>query len=544
MRNLLSLAPALLAIGCTGGPDPYREPPILKVTSPQRALVQQGAGQITVTGTVEPNADGTPVEKVLVNNVQANLNGDGTWQATIQVPEGATLIETVARDQAGGQAFDTRAVHAGQIRNVGRNIDNAITASLSTTAFGKISAAAGPIIKGLDIGAMIQPLNPMQHSGDENGEDCLFERVFINDIKFTNIDISLIPKQGGLTFRAQIDKLDVPGYARYAVACISGQTNLRVTADRVVVSGTLLVSPDGMRGFKTDLVDQNVSLTNFKFAASGIPGTIIDMIGMDRAIQGIVAKGAELAMEPMMNSALGGLAGPKQLEALGRTITMQVAPSDIFFDPSGAMVTMDMSLLIGGAENAQYVYTDNGIPAMNPGQGFQLGLADDLANEMMAQAKAMGLLNLSMPAAGGTFDATSIEMTLPPMISANPADGSMKVVLGDMIVTYTASGTPVAKAAMSAVVDLKIKPAANGYAVALELGEPTIKFTVLDDIENITRLDDADLAKASEVSLKAQIHHISALLVNIPLPTLAGLQMRNLSVGSDNGYVMVKGSFD
>ena len=33
-------------------------------------------------------------------------------------------------------------------------------------------------------------------------------------------------------------------------------------------------------------------------------------------------------------------------------------------------------------------------------------------------------------------------------------------------------------------------------------------------------------------------------LVSIPLPEVAGLQMRNLSVGSDDGYVMVKGQFE
>ena len=412
---------------------------------------------------------------------------------------------------------------------------------MSTQAFEKISAAAGPMIKGMNIGAMLAPMQPMQHSGDSGGEDCLFERVFINDVKFSDISISLIPTTGGMSFRAEIKGLDVPGYTRYAVACLSGQTNIRVTADDVVVSGTLLVSPNGMQGFKTDLIDQTVSLTNFQFNASGIPGTMIDMRS---AIQYVVAKGAELAMEPMMNSALGGLAGPKTLDVLGHPLTVEVSPSDISFDTSGALVTMDMSMLIGGAEKAQYVYVQNGTPTMDPGNGFQLGLADDLANEMMSEAKGIGLLNLEMPAAGGTFDSTSIEMTLPPMISADPTDGSMRVFLGDMMATYKQKGQPVAKAAINAKLDLKIKTAGNGYAVALELGQPVIQFNVLDDIANETRLTNTDLAAASEACLNAQIAHISALLVNIPLPSIAGLQMRNLTVGSDNGYVMVKGTFE
>jgi len=199
-------------------------------------------------------------------------------------------------------------------------------------------------------------------------------------------------------------------------------------------------------------------------------------------------------------------------------------------------------MLIAGSESSPgFIYTSNGVPAMDPGNGMVLGLADDLANEVMAEASAIGLLNLSMPAAGGTFDNSAIQMTLPPMISADPADGKMKVILGDMIATYTSGGQPVAKAAINASVELKIEPASNGYGVALQLGTPTIHATVLDDIANVSRFSDADLAHATEASLGAQIAAISKLLTGIPLPAVAGVQMRNLSVGSDDGYVMMKG---
>jgi len=544
MRNLLTtIAPALLIAACTGGPGELKDPPILRVTSPERALVKDGSGDVVVAGTVQPNADGIPVSKVTVNNVAANVNPDGSFQATIQIQDGASFIETVALDEDGGKAVDTRAVHAGAIRNASDNVDNAMTASMSTGAFGKISAAAGPIIKGMKIADMLAPMQPMQHSGDEAGPDCLYERVYVNDVKFSDVQIQLIPKNGGIAFRFQVDGLDVPGRADYAVACLDGSTNVRVTATRVVVAGTLLVSPNGMKGFTTDLVDQDVTLTGLNVQASGIPGTIMGMISWDGWIASIIGKGAELAMEPMMNSALGGLAGPKELDVLGKTLRMEVSPTDISFTDEGALVTMTMGMGISGAEAAKYVYVPNGAPTMDPGNGFQLGLADDLANGMMSQAKELGLLNLEMPANGGTFDSTAISMTLPPMINAS-ADGKMQVILGDMMATFKAGNTPVAKAAVNAKMALEVKPAGNGFAVALELGKPELTFNILDDIANETRLSNADLETAAAGCIEAQIAHISALLVNIPLPSIAGLQMRNLSVGSDNGYVMVKGNFE
>ena len=53
-----------------------------------------------------------------------------------------------------------------------------------------------------------------------------------------------------------------------------------------------------------------------------------------------------------------------------------------------------------------------------------------------------------------------------------------------------------------------------------------------------------DRREATEVCLAAQIDAISKLLVAIPMPSVAGLQMKNVSLGADDGYVMLKGEID
>jgi hypothetical protein len=556
MPSLLTTVLALGILGLIGActaPEPLPEPPVLQVTSPQRSLVQEGLGQIRVAGTVAPNLDGTPVEKVLVNNIQATLEADGSFHALIDVPAGATLIHTVARDAAGTEAYDTRAVHAGELRAAGTNVERAVAASMSAGAFAKISAAAGPIIEGLDIGAMLAPRQPMirvDDPADLADEDCGFARGYIDDLNFTNIELSLVPKQGGITFRAQIDGLDVPGHARYGAFCVKGTTGFRVRAAQVVVGGTLLVKPNGVSGFKTDLTNPQVSLTglDISIVSDGIIETVLNeiirMLDLETSIQGVIAIGAQLAMEPLMNQALGALAGPKQLDVLGQTLTMEMVPAAVSFTPAGGLVSLSMKMMIAGAEHAKFIYTANGMPNLEPGNGFHIALADDLANEMLSEAAALGVFNLSMPKGGGTFDKIDLSMTLPPMISADPADGSMKVILGDTVVTFVSKGTPVGKAALNASIDLKINTASNGYGVALELGEPVIHATMLDDIANNTRFEDGDLARTVEAGLRGEIESISKLLVGIPLPAVAGLQMRNLTVGSDDGYVMVKGQLE
>jgi hypothetical protein len=204
-----------------------------------------------------------------------------------------------------------------------------------------------------------------------------------------------------------------------------------------------------------------------------------------------------------------------------------------------------MKMLIKGTENSKgFIFTDNGIPTMDPGQGLMIGLADDLANSMVSQLVATGMLNLAMPAQGGTFNKTEISMTSPPMISADPADGQMKLILPDMMATFTQDGTPVGRAAVNAKVSLKITPAIGGYGVAIELGKPEIHAnTVEDEIPNHTMMTDEDLGKAVELCLDSQITSISALLGSIPLPAMpAGITLKDMSVTSDDGYVMVKGT--
>ena len=526
-------------MACGGsGPGQAKEPPVLRVTSPARSVIQGHAGALTVSGTAVPGPDGDAVTHVVVNGVEATLQPDGSFTASLDVAEGETLIETVAKDESGTQATDTRAIQAGQLLPVGSNIQGAVAAALSTDAFTRLSAAAGPIIKGISIPALIAPLQPMLSVGSSSTG----AQLFVDNVKFSDVKIGLTPVQGGLSFSAEIDQLDVPAHAAFAVLGFGGTESLEVTADKIVVAGTLQVTPAGMAGFTTKLVSPKVQLTNFVPHVGSIPDEIIKLLDLQSSIQTIIARVAELLMGPLVNQALGALAGPQTVPVLGHALTMQVAPSAVSFTPDGGLIELNMKALLAGSEASPgFLFTANGSPAMDPTFGFQLGLADDLANEMLAELTAVGALDLSVPQNVGVFDTVQIQMTLPPMISADASDGQMRLMLGDMLATFTRGGTPVGKAAINARVDLKIAPGPGSGSVALQLGTPEIHVDTLDDVPNTTGLSGPDLASATAVGLSAQIDAITQLLVAIPVPSIAGLSFRNLSLAGSDGYVLVSG---
>jgi len=543
MRNVVTISTGLALLAalaaCETGPGQAKDPPALTITSPARSLIQGAAGKLSVTGTAMPNPQGDALAKVMVNNVEAALQPDGTFSAMIDIPPGASLIQTVATDVNGVSATDTRAVEAGRLHAVGTDIERAVAAAISASGFARLSAAAGGIIKGLNISGMLRPLQPMLSLGNSLAN----LKLSVDNVKFSDVKISLSPVAGGLSFGAEIDQLDVTGHIDFAGTLVpDGSTSLRVTADKIVVAGTLHIAPNGMAGFKTSLSNPNVQIRTPHLSVSVLPGLILDLLDVNDVIAKVIPPVAELAMGPVVNLALGALAGPKQIDLLGKKLDMQVAPSMVDFTADGGVVEMNMKATIEGREQSPgFIFTDNGAPSLDRVYGLQIGLADDLANEMLAELHALGMLNLSMPQNAGVFDTAQIQLTMPPMISADAADGQMRVVLGDMFATFTSHGTPVGKAAINAKIDLRIAPLAGGGAVALQLGTPEIHVNTLDDVANTTGLADKDLAAATGAVLGAQIDAITKLLGAIPIPAIAGLQFHDLSISADDGYVMVSG---
>jgi len=540
MRSHLSILIGVLLIAtvvaCESG-----TPPVLTVTSPTRSLVQSETGKLTVTGTVMPGVAGDAVTGVMVNNVPAKLTSDGAFTAVLDAPLGAMLLETVATSDSGGSVTDMRAVQTGQLRPVGAGIDRAITAALSADAFSKLSAAAGPLIKGMNLPAMLAPLQPMVNSGDSLAN----LKLAVTDLKFADIKIALAPVNGGLSFSAQISSLAVTANASYAGALIpDGSTTVNVAADQVTIAGTLAVTPSGVAGFTSSLVNPAVNLVGLRLSASGLPGEILSLLDsvLGSSMQTVVANAAELAIGPLVNQALGALAGPQQIDLLGKKLHFQVSPSAVAFSPKGAVVTLNLGVLIEGSEvSPGYIFTSNGAPAMDGSHGIQLGLADDLVNELLAEVHALGLLDLKLNHDFGVFDTAQFKLTMPPMISANNKNGAMRLVLGDMIAAFSKQGSPVVSAAVNAQIDLKIAPAGDGRMVALQLGAAAVQVNLLDGTANPMGLTGDDLAGATSQAIAVQTDSLSKLLITIPVPAIAGIQLTNLSLGADSGYVMVSG---
>lgn len=519
-------------VACVGEMPP---PPELTVTSPERSRVQGTAGAVVVEGTTQPGPDGARVTRVMVDDVPAQLAADGSFTATIDLPPGAMLLETIAYSETGGIAIDARAVQVGELRPVGTPIERAVTATLSADAFVRLSAAAGPILRDTDFGALLAPMQPMANLGDSIAN----LKLSVTQLSLGDVRLTLTPVEGGLAFSATFDTLSFGAKAAYAGTLVfDGTTQVAVATDEVTIAGTLVLTPAGLDGFTAAIMAPTVRTTPLRIQASGLTGQVLELFNdnLGSTVQRLVTSSAERALEPLLNDALGALAGPKQFDILGETLDLEASPAAIAFSPDGALVTMNVhAAIVGRRTTADYVFTPNGTPALEVGRGVELALADDLLNELLAQVHDRDLLHIQLPADVGLFDTVDLNPTLPPMISADNADGSLRLVLGDMRATLLKDGAPVISAAINAQVDLEVLRAPDQQQIALKFGEIHVVVNLLGGEEGI------DLSGLADSGIRLQLKSLREFLITVPVPSVAGVSLDSLSLHADSGYVVLGG---
>lgn len=537
MRTVVLFAGLALWVACAAEPSEVPEPPSLTVASPERALVREQAGALTVTGNAVPGASGARVAEVTVNGVVARLSDDGSFTAQLELAPGATFVQTVARDVAGGEASDTRTVHAGELRDGGALVEHGLAVALSDDALARLASAAGALMKTTDLAPILAPQNPMVSQGAEAGEDCLWGKVYVDDVNLGDARLALAPTAAGLALELEVTALDVPARARYAALCLEGSTSVRMRASKLLVRGVLRVTPRANRaGLDVRLVAPQVTVAGFQLTASGLPGDVLELLALDSAIGSILGRAAEIFLGPLLETALGGLAGPKQVMVAGQPVGFELAAEAVSFDVTGAKVALASRMGLA-RHPARFVYTPNQPASLEAATGYALAISDDALNQLLASVTSAGLLSFTMPAPGGTFESVRISAAMPPMISAEGHSGKLRILAGELRMALVSGGAEVAHVALHLAAEVSAEPTVFG--VRLLMGPPEVHADVLD---NVTGYGDADKEQLIKLVVEHQSKTLSLLLGNVPLPSFAGVTLAETRVRAADGFVQVTGA--
>lgn len=543
MRSRLVLATLLLTAACTNDVGSRPEPPELTVTSPARGTMREGLTTVTVTGTVGPSATGSDVTAVTVNGVTASVAPSGEFSATVAVRPGANLIETRAMTADGGVADDTRGVLTGTFRPAAAQVENAMAAQLSAQTFTVLGDTAASLIATTDLGALVAPANPVIAKGLDNGrEDCLFGKVSVlPGLDVDSATVALVPGDAGLAVDVTLRQLYIPLRARYAAACITGNSNITIRATTARLRGNVAVDVASGR-FHVTLESPQVTFTGFDVSASGVPGAVISLLDLDNEIGKVMANAMEKFIGPMVEETVAGVkVGPQTIAVLGKELTAEFAAAGIGFDSAGAEMLLDAKLTVGGGSHG-FLFTDDQDPPVRGDHGFQLAVADDAINQLLSGFWSAGGLSMTVPQQLGNYDAMTLEPLLPPTV-ATGGEGALRITMPDLILHLSSQGQELTTMALTVDAELQIlpHPSAPNF-VTLAIGTPTIRADVLSDAIGMA-------PAALEQFLPRMALHMTEqfmpLLSAVPLPALpGGLRVSDLRVGSDASYLVVQGDLN
>jgi hypothetical protein len=551
MRQLVHLALVIgssaLALGCD---NPYDDglaidpnAPRIHITSPARGTFAGKVNSIAVEGTV---TDDQLVTSVEVNGVTATVRPDGTFTAIVPVVPGTNLLHAVAKDAQGNKGKETRAVVAGPTQAIDRTIERALTMSISAQTFDALGRGASTFVATAELTPMVTPMNPIVDMGTTNGQpDCLYGQAFATFVDVGAADIRLIPQSGGLLLDATLDNVRTDMFLRWAVSCLNGSRNVRATASRIRVRGTLGAGVDAAGNIRFKLSNPSAQVTNFNVDMGGVPQTIIDLLSLDTRLGPVLAWATERFVAPMLDDALANLSQTKTLEVFGKQIDATIVPTRLDFDPTGAIIELDSELRARG-DSGQVVFVPNSVPAMDRGRGFQLAIADDAANQLLASlwsAKAMeariDLTTGPYGPIGQLYDAVEISAAVPPFVDATRE--GLRLTVGDLIATFKNGDAVATQVAVNAQLDLVVTADATG-ALRLDVGQPKVFVDIIDEnIDGANSLSTSDFEAITSFALSRVVSFGSGAVGAIPLPAAGGVAMKNVSVGPQTGYLVVDG---
>jgi hypothetical protein len=541
MMRVIAASLLVLTVACSsGGSDEPDPAPVLEVTSPARGTFADSE-TVTVAGRVTDNGS----VRVTIGGTEVTPAKDGTFSATVPVTEGVAIIETHAIDGAGNDVRDVRAVLAGTMAPSDGTAVGMVGARAGITALRKVGEAVATQANNIDFNAAALAMNPVY---EDSG--CLGAKINITNVALGDMTVALAPKTSALSTDVAIPNIVVKLSASFKVACIGGSTTITVRSSKARIHGDLSARISSGK-IVTSLPGATVALDGFSIDVGGVPGAIESLLkGQARdAVEKLLTNQIKAKVPPMADKALAGLiAKPITTELLGKDTTFSVAPDSVSITSTELFVGLAMKVKVAGGEGGTFMTTDANLTTstMNATQGLGVALDDDVLNQLFAGLWAADALDQSIaidsiPALGALLDDDSrtmdIKLSLPPTVSTDT--GELVLALGDMMLTVRdEAGAEVHSIAVSISTTLAAEPSQSGK-ILLTVGAPKVYAQVLANSDAVEDPLEAALIEAIVTGAWGLVEvKADEALSNLPMPTIAGIQLGAPTIEAATGFVL------
>lgn len=520
--------------------------PIIVVDTPLRGTMTED-GLVVVTGHVSD--EGSGVAKVEINGQAAELAADGSFTANVNLEHGITMLKSVVSDEAGNQSDDLRAILNGPMAPQGTPVPDALIAKVNTKTLGVLGTSVENLVQSVDFGQVAQPLNPLV----DVGNSCAGVELDLNTAEKSQVTMALLPTNDGIEVEVVMHDLDVDMTADYSIGCFGGGASgsVNISANSARATGLLDVSIDGSGQIKVDLDNLSTSFVGFDLDVGGIPEIIVNLFNgtveskvrdlLEEQVQALVpATGEEFLAEFTSAS--------WSVPVLTDTLDISVAPTSVEISADGIALRVQGNTEFSGVEGASYLSSPRPPPMSGSNdQGLNVGIADDLGNQLLASLWASGMLESNIQPLlvehmqalfGDMADDIRVELALPPIISTDPANNAVRLSVGDLLVHVgDASGTLV-EFAISADIDLAVTNEGGSLKLTTDAANVYGKLIELSS-EVALNVNDDTIAAIADLAIREISTQSDGLLDALPIPSFGAIMLGQPAIRAADGYLML-----
>jgi hypothetical protein len=523
--------------------------PKIVVEAPERGTLLPGY-ETRVRGYVSDDDSG--LDRVEVNGQLVPVGPDGRFDATVQVGEGLTLLHTRAYDRAGNEGRDTRSVLAGTFAPQDNNVANAVIARIDHNTLGVLGDIVENFVATNDLAMLAAGFNPVVDAGGS----CLGAEVNVLEVDQSSLEVVIMPVDGGISVAVDIKDLFVGMVVDYSLACLDGDADIEISADRFQAMGTVEVGlVDGR--ITVDVADLVGSFENFALDVGIVPSSVIDLFidDLGQKVADMLMGAIEDMVPPLAQSFLADFTSDTiDIEIFDRTVKFTIEPTQVDFTPQGGTITLEMNTNIEGLESPGYLVTEAPVPSAADmaaaGQGFHVGMADDVVNQALTAFWASGAMEQMIDIEhetgdtllGGLINRVDLNMLLPPTISANTFTGATTITVGDLLLdVVNADGDVVTRMAVSGEFDVGVK--LEDSQLKLSTTAPRLYLDVLSEgVTGANIFDNEQIEVLGSFVVTRVVSLTDDALGTIPIPTFASAILNMPTVEAKSGYMLLGGS--
>jgi hypothetical protein len=345
--------------------------------------------------------------------------------------------------------------------------------------------------------------------------------------------------------------LDVDMRANFKVACIGGSSGLNISASSVKATGLLDVNIDANGELKVSLANVSTTFVGFDLDVGGIPEVIVNLFNgtveskvktlLEDQVKALVPSTGEEFLAEFTSAAWS-------VPVLSDTLDISIAPTAVDITEEGIALRVQAITQFAGVDGASYLSSPRPPPMSGSNdQGINVGIADDLANQLLASLWASGMLETAIQPLlienmqalfGDTADDIRVELALPPIVSTDPSSNAVRLSIGDLIVYVGDSAGPLVQFAISANIDLTVTSENDTLKLVTDAASVYGKLIEVSDSVTLN-VNDQTISAIADLAIKEISKQSDGLLDALPIPSFGAIMLGVPQVRAADGYLML-----